>query len=265
MWQSGKSPCALMSSKTPSAALGSSCFMHAVSRAMNGLRGGAIGFGSASVGRGGSGEASAEPESCTPDLLRLGAGSSEALAPPAALEPPPAALARSVIWSRTRRSRPSPCETCWSPRSSAKWCAHARMYPDSAGSSSSRPVLRPPPFLNLFIVSHNRRAALSRGGKSELSILRNATRMEACGALAAAPQITRVQLAQRRRVVTPADEYREQARRAHTHTHTKYLYSIRLLFRTDTNGCRSGASVQKQIGVNSPSDRLRPAPLFRFL
>ena len=31
--------------------------------------------------------------------------------------------------------------------------------------------------------------------------------MEACGALAAAPQITRVQLAQRRRVVTPADEY----------------------------------------------------------
>ena len=85
MWQSGKSPCALMSSKTPSAALGSSCFMHAVSRAMNGLRGGAIGFGSASVGRGGSGEASAEPESCTSDLLRLDAGSSEALAPPAAL------------------------------------------------------------------------------------------------------------------------------------------------------------------------------------
>ena len=207
MWQSGESPCALMSSKTPSAALGSSCFMHAVSRAMNGLRGGAIGFGTTSVGRGGSGEASADPKSCTPDLLRLGAGSSEALAPPAALEPPPAALARSVIWSRTRRSRPSPCETCWSPRSSAKWCAHARMYPDSAGSSSSRPVLRPPPFLNLFIVSHNRRAALSRGGKSELSILRNATRMEACGALAAAPQITRVQLAQRRRVVTPADEY----------------------------------------------------------
>ena len=31
--------------------------------------------------------------------------------------------------------------------------------------------------------------------------------MEACGALAAAPQITRVQLAQRRRVVSPADAH----------------------------------------------------------